>query len=225
MEKLKKKWDEEFPEKTHYSTKGLRNNASRFKKEGKRSRDLENPSHIIEEPNMKEKMKCENEKIVQLVQLEEQAKNEGTGFMKRLKKAWEECYPEFWHLAMQCLRGNARRFRKDKTFTNLTLVRNREEVSEQLLEVPNDVNNEKIEENENRPGRENQSIMGENEQTSQEEIEVRDKDRNLRELFQAQMERVMTTAKDDIEERKRLTKIKLIEKIKQCANRIMENHP
>ena len=147
MERLKKKWDEKFPEKTHYSTKGLRNNASRFKKEGK-SRDLENPLHIIEENNMKEKMKCENEKIVQLVQLEEQAKNEGTGFMKRLKKAWEECYPEFWHLAMQCLRGNARRFNKDKTFTNLNLVRNIEEVSEQLLEVPNDVNNEEIEENE-----------------------------------------------------------------------------
>ena len=224
MERLKKKWDEKFPEKTHDCAKGLRYNASRFKKEGKRRRDLENPLHIIEEPNIKEKMKCENEKIVQLAQLEEQAKNEGTGFMKRLKKAWEECYPGFWQLAMQCLRGNARRFRKDKTFANLILVRNREEVSEQLLEVPNDVNNEEIEENENRPGRENQSIMGKNEQTSQEEIEVRDKDRNLRELFQAQMDRVMTTAKDDIEERKRLTKIKLIEKIKQCANRIMENH-
>ena len=173
---------------------------------------------------MKENMKCENEKIVQLVQLEEQAKNGGTGFMKRLKKEWEECYPEFWHLAMQCLRGNARRFNKDKTFTNLNLVRNREEVSEQLLEVPNDVNNEEIEENENGPGRENQDIMEENEQTSQEEIEVRDEDRNLRELFQEQMERVMTTAKDDIEERKRLTKIKLSEKIKQSANRMMANH-
>ena len=43
MERLKKRWDEEFPEKTHYSTKDLRNNASRFKKERKGSRDLQNP--------------------------------------------------------------------------------------------------------------------------------------------------------------------------------------
>ena len=66
--------------------------------------------------------------------------------------------------------------------------------------------------------------MEENEQTSQEEIEVRDEDRNLRELFQKQIERVMTTAKDDIEERKRLTKKKLSEKIKQSSNRMMANH-
>ena len=45
--------------------------------------------------------------------------------------------------------------------------------------------------------------MEENEQTSQQEIEVREEDEDLRELFQAEMERVMTTIKDDIEERKK----------------------
>ena len=37
MERLKR-CDKEFPEKTHYSTEGLRNNASRFKKEKKGSK-------------------------------------------------------------------------------------------------------------------------------------------------------------------------------------------
>ena len=66
--------------------------------------------------------------------------------------------------------------------------------------------------------------MEENEQTSQQEIEVREEDEDPRELFQAEMERVMTTTKDDIEERKKLMKVKLREEIKQSANRIMVNH-
>ena len=52
---------------------------------------------------------------------------------------------------------------------NLILVRNREEIKEELTEVPNDINIEKIEVNESRPGRENHDIMEENEQTYQEE--------------------------------------------------------
>ena len=50
MERLKNGWDEKFLEKTHYSAKGLRNNARRFKKKRKGSRDLQNLLQIIEEP-------------------------------------------------------------------------------------------------------------------------------------------------------------------------------
>ena len=38
------------------------------------------------------------------------------------------------------------------------------------------------------------------------------------------MERVITTTKDDIEERERLMKVKLIQERKQSANRIMAGH-
>ena len=38
------------------------------------------------------------------------------------------------------------------------------------------------------------------------------------------MERVITTTKDDIEERERLMKVKLIQERKQSANRIMADH-
>ena len=64
------------------------------------------------------------------------------------------------------------------------------------------MNNQEIEQNGNRPGRENQDIMEENERTFQEEIEVEEVDEDLRHLSQAQTERVMTKTKDDIEERK-----------------------
>ena len=124
---------------------------------------------------MKEKIKWDNKKKVKLVQLEEQARNRGIGFMERLRRAWDQCYPEFRHLTVQCLRDNAGRFKKNTTITNLVLVGNKEEVTEQLIEVSNEINNEEIEENENRPGRANQDIMEENEPTSQEEIEVRRK--------------------------------------------------
>ena len=130
MERLKKRWGEEFLEKTHYNAKDLRNNASRFKKDRKGSRDLQNPPQIIDESNMKEKIKWDNEKKVRLIQLEEQARNGGIGFMERLKRAWDECYPEFRNRTMQYLRDNAGRFKKDKNIANLILVRNREEVTE-----------------------------------------------------------------------------------------------
>ena len=124
---------------------------SRNKEKG--SKDLQNPPQIIEEPNMKEKIKWDNEKKA----------NGEIGFMERLKIAWDECYPEFIHLTVQCLRENAERFKKDKTFINLILVRNREKITEELIKVPNDINNKDIERNDNRAGRQNQDITEENE--------------------------------------------------------------
>ena len=60
---------------------------------------------------------------------------------------------------MQWQRDNAGIFKKNKTIKNLTLVCNRDDVTEQLIEVTNDINNEEIEENDNRPGRNNHYIM------------------------------------------------------------------
>ena len=65
--------------------------------------------------------------------------------MERSKRAWDKCYSEF----RQCLRDNTRRFKTEKTTATQILVRNREEVTEQLIEVPNNINNEEIEENDN----------------------------------------------------------------------------
>ena len=66
--------------------------------------------------------------------------------------------------------------------------------------------------------------MEENEQTSQEETEVREEDEELRELFQAQTESVMTTEKNHIGGKRKTDESKLSEEIKQNPNRIMANH-
>ena len=72
------------------------------------------------------------------------------------------------------------RINKDKAIKNLILIPNRDNVTEQLTEKPNDINKKEIAENDNRPGWENQDIMEENEQASQEEKEVREEDKDLR---------------------------------------------
>ena len=48
-----------------------------------------------------------------------------------LKSAWDECYPEFRHRALDCLRDNSGRFKSDKTINNEVLVENREQLTEQ----------------------------------------------------------------------------------------------
>ena len=54
--------------------------------------------------------------------------------------------------------------------------------------MPNDINNEKIEENDIEPASENQDTMEKNKQTSHEDTgEVMEEDEDLRELFQAQI--------------------------------------
>ena len=56
-ERLKKIWDTGVPQKIPYGAKGRRNNESGLKKEKKKSRDLQNPPQIYEEPNIKVKNK------------------------------------------------------------------------------------------------------------------------------------------------------------------------
>ena len=41
MERVKRRWDQEFPEETHYSAKQLRTNASRFMKDGRGNREVQ----------------------------------------------------------------------------------------------------------------------------------------------------------------------------------------
>ena len=72
-----------FQRKTNYIAKGADNNASRCKKERKGSRDLQNPTEIIEELNIKGEIKWDNAK--KLIQLEEQSGNGVVRFMERLK--------------------------------------------------------------------------------------------------------------------------------------------
>ena len=65
---------------------------------------------------------------VRLVQIDNEERNRGRGFMKRVKEKWIVEYPEHATTSIQKLRNNAARFRKEQTITNLILVRQRNEV-------------------------------------------------------------------------------------------------
>ena len=65
---------------------------------------------------------------VRLVQIDNEERKRGRGFMKRVKERWIDEYPEHATTSIQKLCINAARFRKEQTITNLILVRQRNEV-------------------------------------------------------------------------------------------------
>ena len=60
---------------------------------------------------------------VRLVQIDNDERRRGRGFMKRVKDRWVEEYPEYAAVSMQQLHDNASLFWKEQTITNLILVR------------------------------------------------------------------------------------------------------
>ena len=142
--------------------------------------------------------------------------------MERVKRALDECYPEFRHLTMQCLQNNTGWFKKDSNITKLILVQNREGATEQLIKTPNkranrSDNNEEIERIGKRPGRENYDIMEENSRN------LKSKDKGGR--WGAEKAVLSTNGQSNEDKQKwhwgkskraRLMKVKLSEEIKQC---------
>jgi len=134
MERIKKRWDREFPNKNH-SLKNFRNSAVRFKKDKDIAVWLRNirSSHSdqiqlesFETVQESKKVKWTNEMKVKLLQIEAEVRTKGRGYMQRLKIEWDMQYPEFNEMKAQCLRDNAAKFKKNETIMNLVLIRNRE---------------------------------------------------------------------------------------------------
>ena len=81
---------------------------------------------------------------VSLLQIEERERNQGCGFMKRIKEAWDDIY-ENSTINAQTLRDNAARFR----FRDIKPVRSQENVEENENEgeIIENINEEEEEEN------------------------------------------------------------------------------
>ena len=80
----------------------------------KQAGEMSSQSHVIE---------WTTEMKVRLVQIDNEERRRGRGFMTRVKDRWIEEYPEYAAASMQKLPDNASRFRKEQTITNLILVR------------------------------------------------------------------------------------------------------
>ena len=66
-----------------------------------------------------------------LIIIDEEERQKGRGFMKRVKERWDAKHPEHATASMQNLRDNASRFKKDYEIPNLMLVRKRTEINRQ----------------------------------------------------------------------------------------------
>ena len=70
-----------------------------------------------------------------LVQMEQEERNKGRGFMGRLKTRQDDEFPQMHHISAQSLRDSANRFKKETALMNLLVVRGREETEEHDEEI------------------------------------------------------------------------------------------
>ena len=223
MERIKKRWDREFPNKNH-SLKNLRNSAVRFKKDKDiavwlRNIRSNNSDQIqlesFETVQESKKVKWTNEMKVKLLQIETEVRKKGRGYMQRLKIEWDMQYPEFNEMKAQCLRDNAAKFKKNKTIMNLVLIRNREHFQNEDVDQSTDGDVDIDDMNTNF---QHGSTTGEREQI------IKEEDKELELAFLSQLEKLKKTTKYDIEERARTLKVQVENDLILSANRILKFH-
>ena len=137
MRRIKARWEAEYPE-SRRTGQNLIDNTKRFKKEGW-GRNIEvngedNNQVIIEVAQEQRQLEWSTEMKVKLVMVDKEERAKGRGFMKRVKERWDMEYPDYQDASWQKLRDNAARFKKEKEVTNLILVRQREEIHQNMDE-------------------------------------------------------------------------------------------
>ena len=116
-----------------YSRQNLRDNARRFREDRELSilvlNDRILTSNVGSNEPRRERSKTvwSNEMKAKLVQMEQEERSKGRGFMSRLKIRWDDEFPQMHHISAQSLRDNANRFKKETALLNLLVVRDREE--------------------------------------------------------------------------------------------------
>ena len=200
MLRLKRRWDEQYPEKNCVSKQNLRDNAARLKKElGVNVQSEKAQIEIEEDTTLKSTHKWTTEMKVNLLKIEERERNRGRGFMKRIKEAWDDIY-ENSTISAQTLRDNAARFRKDNSLLNLITVRDGNDVEPEAIDIRAIEpvrSQENVEENEN----EEEIIENINEEEEEET-------RIMRLRFEKILQTLKASTKENIEGRERLMKLK-----------------
>ena len=135
MLRLKRRWDEQYPEKNCVSKQNLRDNAARLKKELEMNvRSEKTQIEKEEDKTLNSTHKWKNDMKVNLLKIEERERNQGRGFMKRMKEAWDDIY-ENSTISAQTLRDNAARFLKDNSLLNLITVRDGNDVEPEAINI------------------------------------------------------------------------------------------
>ena len=137
--RIKERWHREYPEKRR-TAQNLIDNAKRFAKEGWGTVQGNPFNKEAQERNTPKNVEWTTEMKVRLLQIDNEERKRGRGFMKRVKERWIDVYPEHATASIQKLRDNVARFRKEQTITNLILVRQRNEVENDTGETKETTN-------------------------------------------------------------------------------------
>ena len=236
MNRMKSRWDEEFPEKMQYSKQNLRDNARRFRDDRELSILLSNDRTLTRNVGPNEprregsKTAWSNEMKARLIQMEQEERNQGRGFMSRLKTRWDDEFPQMHHISAQSLRDNANRFKKETALMNLLVVRDREEPEEHdeeiaqgvqemeesavVVQIEDNMYHEQVDRSLIERGRDENIAAGDR-QSEQSE---------MRDTFFQQLDTLKKSTLTEFQERERLRKLKIDEKMKEEANVISEDH-
>ena len=71
----------------------------------------------------KKHLEWKTEMKINLVTMDDEEREKGRGFIKRVKERWDQRYPEYSLASWQKLRDNAARFKKEPDIMNMILVR------------------------------------------------------------------------------------------------------
>ena len=238
MERLKKRWDEQYPEKHKVSKQNLRDNAVRFKREMNINMQGRQNNTNNSDDTSAGHAEWTNEMKINLLTIEERERSRGRGFMKRMKEAWDSIYGDK-PMSAQCLRDNAARFRKDKAVANLIEVRDRRDLepdqAEQTGRYSENSQNEDCDAK-SMEGQENFEVFvhdgqgdHENKQEDVETGEVEEESEDVKEMrirFIENLNKLNPTTNQNIEERDRLTKLKVNIRETELANanKVLKKH-
>jgi len=184
----------------------------------------------------RQNFKWTNDKKLKLLELYNQAKSEGRGFMKRLKEKWDNEFPDVKFLSEQNLRDSASKFKKDKALVRLELVQRREggnrERNEANLEGREDVDGFEAPgvdvQEEQRGDRIGQGVQARDGQGDigggglGEGVGLTAEEQEIEIVFVEEMQRVVALRSIEEKERKRLSKVVLPENLVKQANNILK---
>ena len=107
MERIKTRWDIEFPEKKR-TKQNLVDNARRFANEGWRDKEQTTTQAVEVHKNIE----WSTEMKIRLIHIDEEERKKNRGFMKRVNERWD-AESEYGTTSMQKIRDNAARFKKE----------------------------------------------------------------------------------------------------------------
>ena len=122
MKRIKEKWDAKYPNHNNLSTQNLRNNAVRFRLEMNEPNTMYEIQQEMVDQNCntnnantaKTNNEWTNEMKLELLKIDREERSKGRGFMKRMKRRWDEKYPGL-PVTVQCLRDIAARISKGES--------------------------------------------------------------------------------------------------------------